>query len=239
MSDASYWVAANNRALRLLAGLILCSYAISLGGCDDDGDIVSPDVFEGVTTFKDATFNFGALRTFAMPDTVVHVQSLTGTPIQLSRQFDHVALETVRSNLVARGYMQVTPSETTKPDFVVLVSATASEKYAAFVDYPWYASWGFYDWSWYMPGFTSGWGIVYPWAPQVTAVLYDRGTMVVDLIPTVTVNPLDQTITSKWAGVASAVMDESIVSGTVGAAVDQMFALSPYLRPAAAPGPLR
>jgi hypothetical protein len=222
-----------SRLLRTLAGLTLLASSVAVSGCDDDNDdFVNPDPLSGVAVFKDDAIVFGGFRTFTMPDTVVHVLAATGTPVSVPRDLDQVLLNEVRANFLARGYTQATLG--TRPDFVVLVSATASQKYQAFVTYPWYGYWGFYDWSWYAPGFTTNWGEVYPWQPTVTTVQYDRGTVVVDMIPTLSVNPLAQTVTSAWAGVGTGVMDGSLTADIVIAAVDRMFELSPYLRPVGA-----
>jgi hypothetical protein len=199
-----------------------------LAACNDDNDITNPTV--GVTAIRDQSFNFTTLHTFAMPDTVLQFVAFTGTPIPVSREFDQTALNEVQANLLARGYTQVTPSEEVRPDFVVLVNSTATENYNAYVTYPWYNSWSFYSgWAWYAPGFTSSWSLVYPWYADVGVTAYDRGTLVVTILPTVTVNPLAQTVSASWAGVATALLNETITSTTVASAIDQMFQLSPYL----------
>ena len=112
----------------------------------------------------------------------------------------------------------------------VLVGSTATTNYSAFVGYSWYGVWGFYPgWTWYAPGFDASWTIVYPWYPTSGVVAYDRGTLVVDLIPTLSVNPLAKSIRSAWAGVATTLLNGTTTESTVTAAIDQMFALSPYL----------
>lgn len=218
--------------LRLIGLLAAFGGSVSLSACDDsDSNLVG--VLPGtaaVATFKDSTFNFSTLRTFAMPDTVIHFAPVTGTPIAVSRQFDQTALDRVRQDLIARGYTQVTTPQTVRPDFVVLVGATATTNYNAFVGYNWFGVWGFYSgWGWYAPGFSTAWGIVYPWYSVVGVTAYDRGTLIVDLIPTLTVNPTARTVRSAWAGVATSLLNGTVTSSTVTAAIDQMFAMSPYL----------
>ena len=207
-----------------------------LGGlvaCDGDDDFTGPTV--GVTTVRDETFDFTRMRTFAMPDTVVHFAPLTGTALEVTRQFDRVALDEVRQNLLLRGYTQVADPSTTRPDFVVLVGSTATTNYDAWVAYPWYGYWGFYSgWGWYTPGFTTSWSLVYPWYPVVGVTAYDRGTMLVTMVPTLSVNPLNTTINASWAGVASALLNGTVTNEVVAAAVDRMFELSPYLTAPAA-----
>jgi hypothetical protein len=132
-------------------------------------------------------------------------------------------------NLLARGYTEVTDTGV-RADFVVLVGATASENYNAWVGYPWYGVWGFYPgWGWYAPGFDGSWTIVYPWYGYVGVTAYQRGTLVVDLIPTLSVNPLARSVRSAWAGVATGVLDGTQSAATITAAIDRMFDLSPYL----------
>ncbi|HTI65130.1 MAG TPA: DUF4136 domain-containing protein [Gemmatimonadaceae bacterium] len=203
-----------------------------IAACGDKLEVLSPLPVGSVTTFHDSSFNFTTLNTFAMPDTVVHLAPLTGTPLEVTRQFDQVALDQVRQNLLARGYVEDTIPGT-MATFVVLVGATATTNYNAFVGYPWFNLWGFWPgWNEFTQGnFDTSWTIVYPWFGVVGTTAYDRGTLIVDLIPTLQVNPLDKSIKSAWAGVATAaVLDQnSITSSTVQAAIDQMFALSPYL----------
>lgn len=212
-----------------LIGLIA---AVGIWACDDsDDDFVGVPVPTGaVATFRDTTFNFNALRTFSMPDTVVHFVPVTGTPLDVSRAFDRTILDRVRADFIARGYVEDTDPRNTRPDFVVLVGSTATTNYNAFVGYSWYGYWGFYPgWGWYAPGFDTSWGIVYPWYPYVGVTAYDRGTVVVDLIPTVTVNPLARSVTSAWAGVATALLNGTITTDNVNNAIDEMFRQSPYL----------
>ncbi len=220
---------ARRGSLSCLAGVVL------LAACGDKNvitSVVPPTniVTTAVATFKDSTFDFTTLHTFAMPDTVVQFPPATGTPLAVTRQFDQVALNQVRADLIARGYVEVTDPQTTMPDFVVLTGVTATTNYNAFVGYPFFVTWGFYPgWGFFTPGFNNSWTIAFPWFPVVGATAYDRGTLVVTIIPTKTINPLNESITAAWAGVASALLNGNITSSTVTSAIDAMFAQSPYL----------
>jgi Domain of unknown function (DUF4136) len=224
---------ARRRAHRLVP---LAGFLVGLGGlagltaCNEDNNIVSPLTTKVIAVFKDSTFNFATLHTFAMPDTVVHFTPITGTPLDVSRQFDQTALNRVRQDLVARGYVEITNPQVVRPDFIVLVGATATQNYNAFVGYSWFSVWGFYSgWDWFKPGFNTTWGIIYPWFGVVGVTAYQRGTLIVDLIPTSEVNLTTRTIRSAWTGVAASLLDGSVDANTVNTAIDEMFRLSPYL----------
>lgn len=220
------------RALALLPSIALLAGA-GLSACDDKNDIlavITPVQTAVVTTFKDPAFDFATLHTFSMPDSVIQFAPVTGTPLVVTRQFDAVALQAVRQNLLARGYTEVTAGSGVTPSFVVLVGATATENYNAFVGYSWFNVWGFYNgWAFYAPGFDNSWGIVYPWYPTSGVSAYGRGTLVVTIIPTLTINPLAKNIQAVWAGVAATLLTDGVTAGGVTAAVNQMFLQSPYL----------
>jgi hypothetical protein len=224
----------HNKPWRSAVMLTALAATFTMAACDDDDEllIITPIPITGtVAAFADSTVDFGVLQTFAMPDTVVHFAPATGTALAVPRTFDQTILDRVRNDFLVRGYVEVTRADSIQPDFVVLVGATATENRAAFVSYPWYDSWGFYTgWGWYGPGFDDSWTIVYPWAPYVTVTSYPRGTLLVELIPTLSVNPLNQSVNAAWAGVATAVLNNQVTAAGLNAAIDQMFNLSPYLQ---------
>jgi hypothetical protein len=233
MEDRMTWTTKTRGRVRAILPSIALLAGAGLAACDDKDSIlavVTPVPTAVVTTFKDPAFNFATLHTFAMPDTVIHFAPLTGTPLAVTRQFDATALQAVRQNFLARGYTEVTAGAGVTPSFVVLVGATATENYNAFVGYSWFNTWGFYNgWAFYTPGFDNSWAIVYPWYSTAGVTAYARGTLVVDLIPTLTVNPLAKSITSAWAGVATSLLSDGVTANGVTAAVNQMFVQSPYL----------
>jgi hypothetical protein len=89
--------------------------------------------------------------------------------------------------------------------------------------------------AWYAPGFTAAWGLTYPWYSLQGVTAYDRGSLIVTIVPTSSIDPVNRTVKAAWAGAATSVLiDPNVTSATISAAIDQMFALSPYL----VPGPL-
>lgn len=213
-----------------LVGLVA---ALGVAACDDsdDNNFVTVPVPTGtVATFRDTNFNFQSIQTFSMPDTVIHFAPVTGTALDVTRAYDQTILSRVRADFIARGYTEDTDPRNVRPDFVVLVGATATQNYNAFIGYSWYGYWGFYSgWGWYAPGFDTSWGIAYPWYPYVGVTAYDRGTVVVDLIPTLSVNPLSRSVSSAWAGVATGLLNGTLTTDVINNAIDEMFRQSPYL----------
>jgi uncharacterized protein DUF4136 len=217
--------------LRVASLVVGAAGLLTAAACGDDGDtnlVVTPLPANIVTTFKDSTFNFTVLHTFAMPDTVVHFVPLTGTPVPVSRDFDATIIQRVRQDFLARGYTEVTPSASLTPDFVVLIGATGTDNFDAFVSSNWFTIWGFSPIWAFQPAFNNSWILVYPWFPVVGTTAYERGTLIVTLIPTLTVNPLAQSIQAEWAGVATGALGLQS-NASITAAIDEMFRQSPYL----------
>lgn len=207
----------------------LAALAGALAACNGDNNSVVPVPRTTVVTFKDSTFDFTTLRTFSMPDTVVQLAPSAGVPLDVTREFDATILSQVRQNFRARGFIEDADPRNVKPDIIVLVGVTATPNYNAFIGYPWFAVWGFYTGWGFFPGFTPAWGIVYPWFPVVGTTAYDRGTLIIDLIPTSEVDPATQTIRSAWTGVAAGVLNLPNPNDRVIEAINEMFAQSPYL----------
>jgi hypothetical protein len=240
MEDGMFGVFARPRSTRVILPAVSLIGALAVGACGDDNGnfiIISPTTppVATVVTFHDSTFNFTSLRTFAMPDSIVQFNPVTGTPVVVTRTFDQVALNQVRSDLVARGFTDVTGTNQ-QPSFIVLVGASAMDNYNAFVSYPWFASWGFSPvWSFFAPGFDNSWGINFPWFSSVGATNFPSGSLVVTMIPTASVDPANKTITAVWSGVATGLLNGGTTSDVVQAAVNEMFRQSPFLVPGPTP----
>ena len=220
------------RALVPVIGVLVALGAVGLAtACEDDNNFtnVVPGT-QAVATFKDDTFNFTTLQTFVLPDSVVHFEPVTGTPLPVTRQFDAIAIARVRQNFLARGYTEETNPRVNRPSFVVLVGASASLNYNAWVSYSWFSLWGFFPgWQFFTPGFTPAWGINFPWFTTVGVTAYPRGTLIVTLIPTSSIDPVARRIQASWAGVATSLLDGTVDDNAVAAAIDEMFRQSPYL----------
>ena len=226
----------NHKRSRLLSMASTVSMLALLStACDDDNDgivrVVVPPIqsVSAVSTFRDTTVDFSQMRTFAMPDSIVHFAP-AGTAQPVSRDFDATILSRVRQNLMARGFTPAQNPETDQPDVIVLVAVTATDNQRAWVSYPWFSVWGFYSgFGWFTPGFDDTWGITYPWAGSATVGSFPLGTVAVDFIPTSSVDAATMTITAAWSGIAAGLLNGPLGPAGINAAVDEMFDQSPYL----------
>jgi Domain of unknown function (DUF4136) len=226
-------IGCRDRRRRRAAGAILAAL-VAAGPACYPGRIMDVAQLDVVAALHGDTVDFGALRTFAMPDTVVHLtEQLGAADIPVSRAFDALILSEVASNFEARGYVRELAPAQHRPDFIVLVAVTASVQVDAWVSYPWFAWWGFYPGWAFFPGFTPAWGINYPWSGVVSAFAWTQGTLIVDMIDLRNIDPQRREIHSLWAGALNGVIDaasgvppeQRLTSG-----INQMFELSPYLR---------
>ena len=160
---------------------------------------------------------FASYRTFAMPDTIVHVGD--DTDKLLGRNYDAMILSTIARNLEARGFRRVVDTLQEAPDVMVYVAGTAS----SFTSY--YGSWDDY-WG----GYWGGWGSYYPpyWGPSYGAVTYNIGRLNIDMV--------DRDITQRsgknpivWSGSLSGLLTGTISRAYFTTKLNQIFEQSPYL----------
>lgn len=199
-------------------------------GCTEK--TVSPDALDLVVAVRDPGVDFSALRTFAMPDTVIHLSDVVTSidPVPIPREQDALILELVAQNFEARGYVRETNPRVNRPDFIVLVGATASDHFVAYQSYPWFSWYGFYPGFAYFPGFTPAYGILYPWAGSIGGYAWRQGTVLVDAIDARVVDTTALRIRSMWVGALNGVLTgDTDASERLESGIDDMFTLSPYL----------
>jgi len=204
-------------------GATLLLSALTLVACYNDYGLTYAD-YDVVLTAYDAKTNFGAFKTFFMPDTVFRVGDTTQ---KVTNDFDDAILSTVESNYEARGYQRVTDTLTApRPDFVVLVAKSASTSfyytggwYGGY--YPWYGGW--YPWG-------PGWGY-YPWYPVGTVGSYSQGSVFIDMIDPARTDTTQKLIGSVWLGSVNGVLGDATSSTRqrIYNSINQMFIQSPYL----------
>ena len=214
---------------RLLAGATLLSGAACYPGAVTD--VSELDV---VAALHADTARLDGVRTYAMPDTVLHRTSTLGgqETVPVSRAFDAQILADVARNLESLGFVRELQPQAHRPDVVVLVTVTATQEIDAWVSYPWFGWWGFYPGWTFFPAFTAAWGVSYPWAGSVSAYTWTQGTLIVDMIDARSPDIANLKISSVWAGALNGVLQSDSPSGSerIQSGIDEMFRLSPYLQ---------
>ncbi len=214
------WLAA------MMAGL-----SVWLGGCYPGdsplGDVTATlyDTAKDFSTY--ATIGSTPGATFSMPDSVVD----TGDPGDpgyepVEHLYDAQILGRIRSNLVARGWEEVTEAESVagqRADVGILVSALVTENTDIYASYPPYYG-GWWGWGYYPP--YGGWG--YPCC--ATVVQYTTGTLFIDMVGLADGEAGTEFYPIPWAARINGLVNSANVNSTrIDTVIDQAFAQSPYL----------
>jgi hypothetical protein len=214
------------RTNRLLIFFTVTLAAMILSGCFPFGP-ESVEEFDIVATFYNENFSFGSVRTFAMPDSVMHVRSdgLPGDDPNISRSYDSVVLTQVASNMTALGYERVDP-DSQATDVLLTVSVTSGDL-DLYSGYPYSDYWGWYStgygyengYEYYYPGYGSG------------SYSVRTGTLIIHMIDPNQPVEDDQKLPSVWIGLINGLTsDNSLnVRKRLVDTINQCFVQSSYL----------
>jgi len=173
------------------------------------GDPVSPSDTDVVTTFRNASADFSAKFSYAMPDSVLHIGK-DGPVDSDSPALDKQILSVIRQNMAQAGYdLEAGPDQAD----VLLFAMVARQQWVTGGCYPWY--WG----PWYpYPGYC------YP-----VAYTYDTGTILIIMLdPDLAGN--GSAADALWvAGMNGLLSTSSNAAARIDRAVGQAFKQSPYL----------
>ncbi len=206
----------------LLSALVILAALASLNltSCTPDSGI-SAQQSDVVVTRYDTEFDYGALNTYAMPDSIYHIVA-EGEESPLSREFDNETLALIKANFDAYGYELVPESNPTPPQVGVIVRATAVEYWQVYSYYPGYPGWG--------------WGCCwYPYYPPVSGgYAYTTGTLLVDMFDPETIEERPDgefDVEVLWQGTINGILDDSKSSKEqrLTDSINQLFFQSPYL----------
>jgi hypothetical protein len=208
--------------MKSLATLIVPALVIVMTSCYPD-QITSTTQLSSVTTLVDSQAPLRAARTFALPDTIIHSMSLTGTGTgTITHAGDADILAAIRSGLLLFGWQEVNVS-VERPDVVVLTAVLEQTNTGvAYTD--WWA-----NWSWW-PGWPAAYGPDWVWTSPVNAVAftYQTGTLLITMLDIQHGNMSTKRVPLLWAAGVSGVLTASSFTGAL-AGIDQAFAQSPYL----------
>jgi len=200
--------------------------AVVIGAACYPYEITSASQTDVVATAHDDTKDFGAVQTYVLLDSVVHVVTDSANFIEPGREFDNDILDRVEENLIALGWVGVRykegdPVPPVAPDVALLVAATASRTTNIYYNWwPWYG--------WY-PGW--GWGCVTCWPGYgyPTVVQYESGTLTLNMVEPGAA-PAD-TVSVVWVAALRGVLSGSASSSAsrITQGIDKAFEQSPYL----------
>jgi hypothetical protein len=201
----------------VLTVLTVLAVAALFSSCYPDYNLSATD-YDVVATKYKPDVNFGALRTFMMPDTIIHIDgdSTTGTNKLLSRKYDSFILSEVEKNMTARGYTRRAIDTVNRADMAVVVSASGT----LYVQYNYYYG-GYYGWYWgyYYPPYYGGY-----------TTAYTTGTLFINILdPKNPVAPRKFPVL--WYAAMNGLLDVTSTAPTTRLAQDigQAFTQSPYL----------
>jgi hypothetical protein len=202
-----------------VAGLWLC-------GCSPEAGFNTMADYDVVATHYRPEKDFGALSTFALPDTIVHCAD-PASPLEreISREFDGLILSLVRDNLEALGYVEETDPGHSHPDVYVIVTAVTTDwrensgpdRWDCWEWYPyWPVSWG------------PKWSLFYPYPADY---FYRAGTVFIDMVDEEDIEVEEERILLVWTAAVNGLLER--ISGDAAerltADVNQVFKQSPYL----------
>ena len=193
------------------------------------GEVTNIAELDIVVTTHDDTVTFTSFATYALLDSVVHIDLMDNANDDLlDRSNDALILAGVVAGIKGMGYVEEMDPANNTPDVVLLVGALAVEKDAYF-SYGWWPYWGWYPYypCCYGPGY--GWG--YP-GGGVGSVTYTAGTLVIIMLdPTRPGNGVD-TAPILWVAGINGLLGSSAtgLAARITNLIDQAFDQSPYLR---------
>jgi hypothetical protein len=187
-----------------------------------------PEDFDVVLTLYDPEADFGGIRTYAMPDTIVHLYETTGERPILSRQNDELILGLVAANMDSLGYIREYEPEEVRPDVLMLVSATSEYNYFHYSTFSWWGHWGWYSGAGNYTGSTWGWG--FPWG-RTYEFEVPAGTLFIDMLDFENLDWENEIIPIIWEGAINGVLDDTGADqqARLTELINRAFDQSPYL----------
>ena len=205
-----------NRNHALRAGLTLAVGLLAACHPGEPSSIGETDV--AVTAF-DKTRDFGAIRTWAMPDEVFVTE---GSDSDVTDEFDGLILDQVAKNMTMLGYVRETDPQANGADVVVLVrkSKQTSRGWVG-GGAPGYCGWP----GWGYPGWGC-WPGYYPWA----SVSFTTGSVIVEMYDP-NQGASSEELRAIWGALLNGLASRSSGSNAsrISQGIDQVFAQSPYL----------
>lgn len=215
-----------DRLKALGAMLLIALVAVILASCTPESGLKTADDYDVVVTLYDKEADYGSIRTYLMPDSVVHFQDPQYPAQPLTHDYDDLILERVEYNLQAIGYRKETDPEENDPDIIVMVSATSSEWQA--LNYSWLPRWGWWG-QW--PGGGTDWNYQSPYYGGGQVYSFSTGTLLIDMGDVRDVEEGEEDMGGIWTAAMNGVLTDgsSDTPQKLVDFIDRAFNQSPYL----------
>lgn len=186
---------------------LLVVLAFSVGSCYPGGIEYYSDT-DIVFTSYEPEFDFSALATYSMPDTIVKITGDADDPEYIDEPYNTEILNMIESNMESLGWTRV--EDPADADLTLFPASWTNTTIYYWYDY----------WCWYYP-YYCGWGWYYP--GYVTS--FTTGTLVMTLISGEdAIEPY-----RVWTGAINGLLSGTYNANRVANNIDQAFAQSPYL----------
>jgi hypothetical protein len=197
---------------------------LTLSACYPGGAETVTD-YDSVITQHDRSADFASIHTYALPDSIRDASVGPGA-LPIDHSHDAEILARVQANFDGLGWMRVDPASAS-PDVDVLVSAAAN-RYVSYISYSFYDYWP--GWSGFQ-GYDGSWGVYYPWAGAVDVVVFDAGSLLIDMLDARNPDPSTKQLRAIWSAAFQGLLAGSTDSllQRIEQGIDQAFAQSPYL----------
>ena len=208
------------RRLLFVALAVMAVSMLALSGCYP-GEINSVQEADLVVTLYDKDGSFPNYKTYAMPDTIIHVcdvpEEEQNCPSELTRRYDAQILSLVRQNLENLGFTRVTDPQ--QADVLVGVAANASD-FTGYYSYGWW-------WGGYYPGYP-GWGWYYP--GYAVPYQFTIGTLMIAMFDPAKADNANKRLGAVWLAGLNGLLGEGGSPQTrLSTGINQAFRQSPYL----------
>ena len=211
----------------LLNFALISGIVIALSGCYPGGVEYTSDT-DLVYTNYDPEYNFGAVQTYYLGDSIRHFVDEGDTP---DTEYDSWILSEIQRNLDALGWQEFDLNDTitgNKPDIVVVTGILVTTTY----DIYYYPYWG-YGWYWKGTGNLDyyGYGWYYPWYGTSYVTSYTTGTVAMLMYDPDLVDNVNKQIKLGWAGILNGLAGTGVSDAMprISEGIDQAFNQSPYL----------
>ena len=192
-------------------GVVLMVVGVGSYSCYPGGPLSVTET-DTVTTFRQKTADFSKYKTYALPDSVLHVDRDGNAVEDPDRSSDRTILNAIDRNMQAMGFSKV--ADPNKADVHVLPMVTV-QKWVGGGCYP----------SWWC-----GWWYCYPGWCYPVAYTYNTGTILIPMLDPSQAGGTEEVEALWLAGINGLLSKNVDTVARINARVDQAFKQSPYLK---------